>query len=45
MMTEKDIETARFMATVWKLNDERNQRIESEKKLLAKIRKHFEEDK
>lgn len=31
MMSSKDIETARFMAEVWKLNDERNKRIEAEK--------------
>lgn len=34
MMTEKDIETARFMAEVWRLNDERNKRIETEKKRM-----------
>jgi hypothetical protein len=34
MMNEKDIEEARFMAKVWKLNDERNKRIEAEKSIL-----------
>jgi hypothetical protein len=34
MMNEKDIETARFMARVWRLNDERNKRIQVEKKRM-----------
>lgn len=33
-MTNKDIETALFMAEVWRLNDERNKRIEAEKKKM-----------
>lgn len=33
-MNKKDIETARFMAEVWRLNDERNKRIEAEKKKM-----------
>lgn len=33
MMTEQDIEIAKMMATAWKLNDERNKRIEAEKRL------------
>lgn len=33
MMTEHDIEVAKMMATAWKLNDERNKRIEAEKRL------------
>jgi hypothetical protein len=32
-MSSKDIEIARFMANVWKLNDKRNKRIEAEKRL------------
>jgi hypothetical protein len=31
MMSQKDIETARFMAEVWRLNDERNRRLAAEK--------------
>lgn len=34
MMSLKDIELARFMAEVWRMNDERNKRIEAEKRLL-----------
>ena len=29
-MTEKDIEDAKFMAQVWKMNDERNKRLAKE---------------
>jgi hypothetical protein len=36
MMSLKDIEMAHFMANVWKLNDERNKRIEAEKRLAGK---------
>jgi len=31
MMSLKDIEQARFMAEVWRLNDERNRKIAAEK--------------
>jgi hypothetical protein len=30
MMTEADIKTAKMMAEVWKLNDERNKRLAEE---------------
>jgi hypothetical protein len=30
MMTQKDIEEAKFMAQVWKMNDERNKRLAEE---------------
>lgn len=33
MMLSKDIEEVRFMAEVWRLNDERNQRIKEEERL------------
>lgn len=32
MMSLKDIENARFMAEVWRMNHERNQKLELEKK-------------
>lgn len=41
MMTQHDIEISRIMATAWKLNDERNKRIEAEQKLEAEARKEF----
>lgn len=31
MMSLKDIEMSKFMAEVWRLNDERNRKIEAEK--------------
>jgi hypothetical protein len=31
MMSSKDIELARFMAEVWRMNDERNRRLAAEK--------------
>ncbi len=34
MMTQHDIEVARMMAEAWRLNDERNKRIEAEKRLV-----------
>lgn len=34
MMSSKDIELARFMAEVWRMNDERNKQIEAEKRRL-----------
>jgi hypothetical protein len=43
-MSSKDIEIVRFMANVWKLNDERNKRIEEEKRIAEAIRKRYEED-
>jgi hypothetical protein len=30
MMTQKDIEEVKFMAKVWKMNDERNKRLAEE---------------
>jgi len=51
MMTTKDIENARFMAEVWRLNDERNQkderhlRLKEERQLAELIRKRYKEDK
>jgi hypothetical protein len=30
MMTQKDIEEVKFMAQVWKMNDERNKRLAEE---------------
>lgn len=37
MQTPQDIETVKFMANVWRLNDERNKRIESEKRRLQEL--------
>jgi hypothetical protein len=34
MMTTEDIEIAQMMAKAWKMNDERNKRIEIEKKSM-----------
>lgn len=31
MMSSKDIEEVRYMANVWRLNDERNKRLAAEK--------------
>lgn len=51
MMTTKDIENARFMAEVWRLNDERNQkderhlRLKEERRLAELIRKRYKEDR
>ncbi len=33
MMSSKDIEIAKMMAEAWRLNDERNKRLEAEKRL------------
>lgn len=51
MMTAKDIETARFMAEVWRLNDERNQKderhlqLKEERRLAELVQKRYKEDR